>query len=67
MRVLLAQINTTPGDFDGNFIEIKEQIRKARSGDIDIVVFPELTIPGYLSKDLMYSTQYIEKKSNLSK
>ena len=61
MRVCLAQINTTPGDFAGNFDRIEAGIRAAQSGGCDVVVFPELAIPGYLSQDLMYHEQYVQE------
>lgn len=61
MRVCLAQINTTPGDFVGNFDRIEAGIRAAQSGGCDVVVFPELAIPGYLSQDLMYHEQYVQE------
>ena len=64
MKVCLGQINTTPGDFEGNFDRIKAGIDSASRQDADLVVFPELSIPGYLSQDLMYHPTYIE--TNLS-
>ena len=59
MKVTLSQINTTPRDFEGNFAKIHDSIMNNR--DSDLIVFPELTIPGYLSKDLVYTNNYIER------
>ena len=61
MKVCLAQINTTPGDFSGNFEAIGAGIDAARAGDADIVLFPELTIPGYLHQDLIYHPSYVDR------
>lgn len=61
MKICLAQINTTPGDFDGNLIAIKRGIDAASVGEADLVVFPELTIPGYLSQDLIYQPKFIDR------
>ena len=61
MKVCLAQINTTPGDFDGNFASICAGIDAADASGADIVLFPELTIPGYLHQDLIYHAAYVEK------
>ena len=61
MKVCLAQINTTPGDFDGNLRAIKRGIDVGSAGDADLVVFPELTIPGYLSQDLIYQPKFIDR------
>ena len=55
MKVTLAQINTTPCDFEGNFNKIKNAIIQAHDEQSHMIVFPELTIPGYLTNDFMYS------------
>lgn len=60
MRVCLGQINTTPGDFSGNVERIKQGILQARDESCDAVIFPELSIPGYLSQDLIYSSGYVD-------
>lgn len=60
MKITLGQINTTPNDFEGNFSQIKEGIEKALKDNSDIIVFPELTICGYLVKDLVYTSNFIE-------
>jgi NAD+ synthase (glutamine-hydrolysing) len=61
MKVTLAQINTTPNDFPENFKKITSGIDQAVSDNADIVVFPELTLPGYLVQDLVYSKGFVEK------
>ena len=61
MRLCIAQINTTPGDFFGNKARIVRGIRQADAANADLVVFPELTIPGYLSQDLLYNPDFIDR------
>lgn len=61
MRITMAQINTTPNDFSGNFHMIMAGIEAAKKDNADVVVFPELTIPGYLVKDLVYTSGFVEK------
>lgn len=61
MKICLAQINTTPGDFDGNRDAILAGIDAAAESGCDVVLFPELTIPGYLHQDLIYHPAYIER------
>ncbi len=61
MRVCIGQINTTPGDFEGNLVRIKKGIDAASEARCDAIVFPELTIPGYLSQDLIYDSRYIDR------
>ncbi|MHC4934243.1 MAG: NAD+ synthase [Planctomycetota bacterium] len=50
MRIALAQINTTVGDFSGNVEKIRATAREAKA---DLVVFPELSICGYMPRDLL--------------
>ena len=47
MRVGLAQINTTVGDFEGNLGRVREVLESARERALDLIVFPEQTLPGY--------------------
>ncbi len=61
MKICLAQINTTPGDFDGNVARIFEGVSQADAAGADIVLFPELTIPGYLTQDLIYNEDYVAR------
>ncbi len=61
MKVCLGQINTTPGDFDGNLAAIIDGIDVAAANDCDVIVFPELCIPGYLHQDLIYHTAYVDR------
>lgn len=63
MRVCIGQINTTPGDFEGNLNKIIDAFDTGLKNSVDLVVTPELGIPGYLSRDLMFSDSYI--KANL--
>lgn len=61
MKVLIAQTNTTPRDFAGNIAQIKEAITMARASNPDLIVTPELSIPGYSVKDLIYGQDFVEK------
>ena len=61
MKVCLGQINTTPGDFAGNLAAIRQGIDTASQAECDLIVFPELTIPGYLSQDLLYHPEFIDR------
>ncbi len=61
MKICLGQINTTPGDFAGNLDALKKGIDVASTAQCDVVVFPELCIPGYLSQDLLYRPRFIDR------
>jgi NAD+ synthase (glutamine-hydrolysing) len=52
MRIALAQINPTVGDLEGNARLIAEWIGRARESEADLVIFPELSLPGYPAEDL---------------
>ena len=54
LRLILAQINTLVGDIPGNTAKVLDVARAAAAqGNIDAVVFPELTLTGYPPEDLL--------------
>ena len=61
----MAQINTTVGDLEGNTAKILEYIGRAREQQADLVVFPEMAIPGYPPEDLLFKPSFI--RSNIEK
>ena len=65
LRLAMAQINTTVGDLDGNTAKVLEYMGKAREQQADLVVFPELAIPGYPPEDLLFKPSFI--RSNIDK
>jgi NAD+ synthase (glutamine-hydrolysing) len=60
LRIALAQINPTVGDFPGNVAKIIDYIKKAESAGADVVALPELAITGYPPEDLLLKTQFID-------
>ncbi len=61
LRIAMAQINTTVGDFGGNIAKILKAMAEARSLGADLVTFPELAICGYPPEDLLLKPQFIEQ------
>ncbi len=61
MKIALAQINPTVGDFVGNTKKILEYA--ARAGDIgaDLVVFPELAVCGYPPADFLEKAVFVAR------
>ncbi len=59
IRIALAQINPTVGDFAGNTAKIISNIERARAIGADIVAVPELSLPGYPPEDLLLKPQFI--------
>ena len=59
LRIGMAQLNTTVGDFTGNRQKILKAIDKARSLGTDLLSFPELATCGYPPEDLLFKPQFI--------
>ncbi len=59
LRVGIAQINTTVGDFTGNADKILNVIEESRSLGVDLLTFPELAICGYPPEDLLFKPKFI--------
>jgi NAD+ synthase (glutamine-hydrolysing) len=60
IRLGLAQINPTVGDIGANSAKIAEWIGRARDEGAELVVFPELCLPGYPAEDLYLKPHFIE-------
>jgi NAD+ synthase (glutamine-hydrolysing) len=61
MKIALAQLNPTVGDFAGNSAKILEFARRAAQRGADLVVFSELCLCGYLPMDLIERPQFIDR------
>jgi len=59
MRLALAQINPTVGDVDGNAAKVAGWIGRARDAGAELVIFPELCIPGYPAEDLYLKRHFL--------
>ncbi|MFM1871402.1 MAG: hypothetical protein RL398_824 [Planctomycetota bacterium] len=60
MKIALAQIDTTVGDFDGNVRKIVDFANSAASAGADLAVFPELAVCGYPPEDLLTSPAFLD-------
>lgn len=61
MKIALAQINPTVGDFDGNLSLILRVLERAKGMEADLCIFPEMCITGYPSHDLLERPGYIDR------
>lgn len=61
MRIALAQINPTVGDFSGNLKKIAEFVERAAAEGAALVVFPELATCGYPPADLVEKTSFVKR------
>jgi len=59
LRIGMAQLNMTVGDFASNTRKILETIAQARSLGVALLTFPELAICGYPPEDLLFKPQFI--------
>ena len=59
-RLAIAQIGLRVGDLDANVRQIAANAARARRAGADLIVFPELTLCGYLPEDLLLKRQFID-------
>src|SRR5690606_666187 len=54
LKLILSQVNTLVGDIPGNTARVIQGAKAAlEQGDVDVVLFPELTLTGYPPEDLL--------------
>jgi len=61
MKIILAQINVTVGNFEENFQKIKQEIKQAKLQAADLIIFPELAICGYPPRDFLNYDYFIQQ------
>jgi len=59
MKIALAQLNYHVGNFESNTAKIIDNIKKAKANGADLVVFAELCICGYPSRDFLEFEEFI--------
>jgi len=66
LRVGLAQIDTTVGDLQGNADLVSAWTAHARTSGCHAVVFPEMTLTGYMPEDLVLRRSFVDASIALS-
>jgi len=61
VRIALAQINPTVGDFSGNLKKISEYVERAAAAGAELVMFPELATSGYWPADLLEKETFVRR------
>src|ERR1700675_1525582 len=61
MKIALAQLNPTVGDFAGNAAKIFASAQLAQNRGADLVVFSELCLCGYLPLDLIERPEFLAR------
>ena len=59
MKVALAQINTTVGDFAGNEAKILAAYQRGVAAGAELVMCPELSVCGYPPRDLLLKRSFL--------
>ncbi|MDD5134035.1 MAG: NAD+ synthase [Phycisphaerae bacterium] len=59
LKIGLAQINTTVGDFAANWGKIRHAYGSAKEAKVDLLVFPELAVCGYPPEDLLLKKSFL--------
>jgi NAD+ synthase (glutamine-hydrolysing) len=68
MRIAMAQLNPTIGDYAGNVDKIEQTLAAcAAEGAPDLVVFPELFLCGYPPRDLLERAWFIQQAQDAVK
>ena len=61
LRLALAQVNATVGDISGNVRKVLSACGRAREAGANLVVFPEMVLPGYPPEDLLLRASFVEE------
>jgi NAD+ synthase (glutamine-hydrolysing) len=61
MKIALLQINPTVGDLEGNARLIIEALEAARASGAALAVTPELSLVGYLPRDLLLNAGFVRR------
>jgi NAD+ synthase/NAD+ synthase (glutamine-hydrolysing) len=61
MKIAVAQINTTVGDFAGNAAEIRRAVDAGRAAGARLIVTPEMALSGYPAEDLWLRDDFCDQ------
>ena len=61
MKIALAQLDYTIGDFEKNVFKMKESILRAKNENASLILFAELAISGYPPRDFLEFRDFIQR------
>src|SRR6266404_4523813 len=59
MKIGFAQLNPTVGDLKGNFDKILQAYERLAEAGADLILTPELSVPGYPPQDLVFKSRFV--------
>ena len=65
LRVGLAQVDTTVGDLAGNADIVSTYVAHAKAAGCHTVVFPEMTLTGYMPEDLVLRRSFVQASKDM--
>jgi NAD+ synthetase len=65
VKIALAQINPTVGDFSGNLQTMVRFLERAAQQQADLVIFPELAVCGYPPADLLEKPAFVARAQSV--
>ena len=61
-KISIHQINTVTGDLEGNTLKIMNCIKKDTTDNVDLSIFPETAISGYMCGSLWDRIDFIKNQ-----
>lgn len=65
MRICVAQTRVRAAALEQNFVTIRSAVEQARRDQADVVVFPEMALPGYFLGDAWERPGFLQRCENL--
>jgi NAD+ synthetase len=65
MKIGFAQLNPTVGDLKGNSEKILQAYERLSAAGADLVLTPELSIPGYPPQDLVFKSRFVPENIDI--
>ena len=60
LKIAMGQMEVVPGHPDQNTAKILSMIHEAKKQHVDLVIFPEMAVPGYLLGDTWEQSSFLE-------
>lgn len=60
MKIAIAQMDVIAGQCETNFNKMKTMIHSAKEENVDLIVFPEMCITGYMLQDKWTDTEFLK-------